>query len=410
MKEALDWIVAYSIALLAGLLVVRSFVEVGVFVYGVPALTLAGVGVLRVTKYTQRIPRPVSFYFGGWVLFIGWLLLSTLWKPRGIGTMQESILLSVMLGVGGAAFFALSSRAVERLIPAFYVVGLCVALFVFIRYAQAGSLRGYGAVLNKKYLVVGRVLGLGTVAASLQLLTSRERPTYLWLIALTTLVGLALSLARGPLLWTLGILLLAGLFLSAQMRTRRESVWAWLGSRMKKAALGTGVFVLIGGIIGVALQVERTARRLRRLVSGNELEAGGRGALWITSLENIAQAPISGYGLGSSGVMAGAYEGYYPHNLFLQAWLDGGVVAFLLLFGLVLFPFVLVVWHLSAGQLRSNAWIPGLGLFLFLVLEYSKSINFYAARLLLVMGIVAVWGICSAVGRSEGRATGSEAA
>jgi hypothetical protein len=92
--------------------------------------------------------------------------------------------------------------------------------------------------------------------------------------------------------------------------------------------------------------------------------------------------------------------------LFLQAWLDGGVVAVLLLFGLVLFPFALVVWHLSAGRLQSNAWIPGLGLFLFLVLEYSKSINFYAARLLLVLGIAAVWGICSAVGRSEGGASG----
>lgn len=401
MKEGLDWIVAYSMALLAGLFVVRSFVDVGVFVYGIPAVTLAGVGALRVTKYKQQIPRPVSFYFGGWVLLIGWLLLSTLWKSRGIGTLQESILLSVMLGVGLAAFFALSPRAVQRLVPAFYVVGLCVAIFVFVRYVQAGSLRGYGAVLNKKYLVVGRILGLGTVAASLQLLTSKKRPTYLWFIALTTLVALALSLARGPLVWTLGILLLAALFLSTRMDIRRESIWTWLGSRMKKAALGTGVFVLIGGIVGVALQVERTARRLQRLVSGNELEAGGRGALWATSLENITQAPILGYGLGSSGVMAGAYEGYYPHNLFLQVWLDGGVVAVLLLLGLVLFPFLFAVWHLSAGQLRSNAWIPGLGLFLFLVLEYSKSINFYAGRLLLVLGIVAVWGVCSAVGDSN---------
>lgn len=105
--------------------------------------------------------------------------------------------------------------------------------------------------------------------------------------------------------------------------------------------------------------------------------------------------------------MAGAYEGYYPHNLFLQAWLDGGIVAFLLLFGLVLFPFLLALWHLFAGHLQSNAWIPGLGLFLFLVLEYSKSINFYSGRLLFVMGIVAVWGVCTAVKDKENEEGGA---
>lgn len=401
MKEALDWIVAYSIAILGGLFVVRAFLGVGVFVYGIPTAILAGVAAIRITKYKQRIPRPVSFYFSGWMLFIGWLLLSTLWRIEGIGSQQEFTLLVVMLAVGLAVLFSLSSRAVQRLVPALYVIGFGVAVFVFVRYAQAGSLRGYGDVLGDHYLVVARILGLGTVAASLKLLTSGKRPLYLWVIALGTLIALAMSLARGALLSTLGILLLAGLFLSVRMEIRRESIWAWLWSRMKKAALGAGVFVLIGGIVWVALQVERTARRLRRMFYGNELEAGGRGALWFTSLENITEAPILGYGLGSSGVMAGAYEGYYPHNLFLQAWLDGGIVAFLLLFGLVLFPFLLALWHLFAGRLQSNAWIPTLGLFLFLVLEYSKSINFYSGRLLLVMGIVAVWGVCSAVKDTE---------
>jgi O-antigen ligase len=400
MKGALDWVVAYSIAILGGLFVVRAFLGVGIFVYGIPTAILAGVGAIRITKYKQRIPRPVSFYFGGWVLFIGWLLLSTLWKIRGIGSQQEFILLIVMLGVGLAVLLSLSWRAVQRLVPALYVIGFSVAVFVLVRYAQAGSLRGYGNVLGDQYLVVARILGLGTVAASLRLLTSEKRPMYLWIIALTTLVALAMSLARGALLSTLGILLLVGLFLSIRMETRRENIWVWLWSRMKKVALGAGVFVLIGGLVAVALQVERTARRLRRMFYGNELGAGGRGALWFTSLENITQAPILGYGLGSSGVMAGAYEGYYPHNLLLQAWLDGGVVAFLLLFSLVLFPFLFSFWHLFAGRLQSNSWIPSLGLFLFLVLEYSKSINFYSGRLLLVMSIVAVWGVCSAVEES----------
>jgi O-antigen ligase len=157
-----------------------------------------------------------------------------------------------------------------------------------------------------------------------------------------------------------------------------------------------GVFALIGGIIFVALQVERTARRLRRLVSGSELEAGGRGALWTTSIENIVQSPITGYGLGTSGIMAGAHEAHYPHNLFLQVWLDGGIISFLLLLGLVVFPFLYALWQLIRGRLPSNHWIVYPALFLFLFLEYSKSSNFYTGRFLLVTGIVSVWGVyCS---------------
>jgi O-antigen ligase len=329
----------------------------------------------------------------GWASLLGWLMVSSLWAIRGIGSQQEIILLVGMLITGVASLLAISQTALRNLIPALYVVGLCTAFFVFVGYARAGSLQGYGELIHSNYLVVARVLGLGAVASSLQLLTARERPMYLWIATVITLVGLAMSLARGALLSTLGILLLTGLFLSTRMSVRRETIWTWLSSRLKKASIGLGVFALIGGMVFVALKIERTARRLRRLFSGNELEAGGRGALWMTSIENIVQTPVSGYGLGTSGIMAGAHEGHYPHNLFLQVWLDGGIVAFVLLFGLVAFPFILALWHLWRGRLASNRWIVYLGLFLFLILEYSKSINFYSGRLLLVMGMAAVWGV-----------------
>jgi O-antigen ligase len=298
--------------------------------------------------------------------------------------------------VGLATLISLTPEALRKIPTALYIVGAGVAVMVFVRYARAGSLRGYGDVLSQ-YLVVARVLGLGTVAASLQLLTARKRPAYLWILAILLLGALAMSLGRGALLSTLGIIFLTGVFLSTQMATRRETIWVWLGSRLKKISLSLGVFTLIGFAIFLAFQVERTAHRLRRMFSGNELRAGGRGELWVTSIENITAAPVFGYGLGSSGVMAGAHEGYYPHNLFLQVWLDGGVIAFLMLFGVVAFPFLLALWYLMNGRFRSRTWVLYLGLFLFLVLEYSKSINFYAGRLLLVISIVAVWAVYSAM-------------
>lgn len=393
MGRKLDWIVACAIALLGALPVVQAYLELGIYLYGIPILTLVGAGALRLTMDQQRIPQVVGLYFAGWTALIGWLMISSLWTLRGIANEQEVILLLGMLVSGLAVLVSISPRALRKLISALYFVGLCTAILVFVGYARAGSLQGYGELIYSNYLVVARVLGLGTVAATLYLLIARKRPKYLWFIAIVSLVALAMSLARGALLSTFGILLLTGFFLSTRMSIRRDTIWTWLSSRLKKMSFGLGIFALIGSIVFVALQVERTARRLRRLFSGNELEAGGRGALWISSIENITQTPISGYGLGASGIMAGAHEGHYPHNLFLQVWLDGGIVAFLLLFGLVVFPFLLALWHLVKGRLPTNQWIVYLGLFLFLILEYSKSIDFYSGRFLLVMGVVAVWGV-----------------
>jgi len=392
MKEALDWIVAYAIAVLGGVVILRAYLGLGTYVYVLPTIVMTLAGIIRLTKYKQRVPRLISFYVAAWCIFIVWLIISSLWRIRGIDSQQEYILLFGMLTVGLAALVSLSPGVLRKIPTALYVVGAGVAVMVFVRYARAGSLRGYGDVLSQ-YLVVARVLGLGTVAASLQLLTARQRPAYLWILAILLLGALAMSLARGALLSTLGIILLTGVFLSTQMVTRRETIWAWLGSRLKKVSLSFGVFALIGFAIFLAFQVERTAHRLRRMFSGNELQAGGRGELWTTSIENITAAPVFGYGLGSSGVMAGAHEGHYPHNLFLQVWLDGGVIAYLLLLGLASFPFLLALWYLINGRFRSNKWVPHLGLFLFLILEYSKSIDFYAGRLLLVLSIVAVWAI-----------------
>jgi O-antigen ligase len=401
MQKTLDWSVAVAIALLGGLSVVRAYLSISVLIYAIPIAALGAIGVVRMTKYRHRIPRVVSLYVGVWALLIVELLISSLWSMKGVGSKQEVILLLGMLASLLVAAVSLTPQAIRKLIPAFCIVGVAVAMFIFTRYAMIGSLRGYGDVLMSSYLVIARVLGLGTVATSLFLFTSRERPAYLWLAAPVLLVALALALARGALLSTLGILLLTGLFLATRMSVRRKTIWTWVSSRLKKAAIGFSVFGLIGVVVFVALQVERTARRLRRMISGQELEAGGRGALWFTSMENITKAPIFGYGLGSSGLMAGAHEGHYPHNLFLQVWLDGGVFAFLLLFALIAFPFLLALWYLIRRRLPANEWIVYLGLFLFLVLEYSKSIDFYSGRLLVVLSVVAVLGVWTAANRRD---------
>jgi O-antigen ligase len=380
----------------------RAFVGAGLYVYAIPVAVLAAIGMWRLmSPEKHRIPRVVTFYVSLWLLFICWLLASSLWRIRGIGIYSESILLVGMMGVAVLAVFALNPGAIKKTVPAFYVVGFAVAVFVFGSYLQAGSLRGYGSVLAESYLVAARVLGLGAVAASLRLMTRGRWSTPLALTAGILITALGFSLARGALLSGLGILLLTAIFLALRLPTHRETIWTWLRSRIKKISLGFGVITVIGLAIVAALQVERNAVRLRRMFSGNELEAGGRGALWSTSLENITESPILGYGLGSSGVMAGAHEGHYPHNLFLQVWLDGGIIAFLLLAILLVFPFGLAAWHLRRSGLGSSTWLEFLGLFTFLILEYSKSTDFYTARLLVIIGTMTVWAIHSSTNENS---------
>ncbi len=397
MRSVLDWVVAYSVASFGALLVLRAYVSVGVLVYAIPLAVLVISAGVRLMKGGHSIPRPVSFYVAGWAVFVGWLMMSSLWRIQGIDVQQEVILLGGMLAVAVAAPLALSSCSVRRVVPAFWVVSLPVAVFIFVQYAQIGSLRGYGKVLGGSYLVPARVLGLGAVSSGLSLLTSRSRSHFLWIAFPILLVALAMSLARGALISTLGILLLAAVFLSVRLPTSRRTIWTWLASRLKKLSLGFGIIATVGLTVFLAFQVERTAVRLRRMFFsfGQELESGGRGALWRTAFENIMEAPLTGFGLGSSGIMAGAHEAYYPHNLFLQVWLEGGVIAFLLLSVLVAFPFLFCVWYLMKGEVHSTIWIPQLGLFAFLVLEYLKSTNFYTGRLLIVVSVVAVWAVYS---------------
>ncbi|MCS3938737.1 O-antigen ligase [Salinibacter ruber] len=397
MRSILDWVVAYAVVSFAALLVLRAYVSVGVLAYAIPLAVLVISAGVRLMKGGHSIPRPVRFYVAGWAVFVGWLMMSSLWRIQGIDIKQEVILLGGMLAVAVAALLSLSSRAVKRITPAFWVVSLPVAVFIFVQYARIGSLRGYGEVLGGYYLVPARVLGLGAVSSGLSLLTSRRRSLFLWIAFPILLVALAMSLARGALISTLGILLLAAVFLSVRLPTSRRTIWTWIASRLKKLSLGFVIIATVGLTVFLAFQVERTAVRLRRMFFsfGQELESGGRGALWETALENIMEAPLTGFGLGSSGLMAGAHEAYYPHNLFLQAWLDGGLIAFLLLFALIAFPFLLCMWYLVKGEIRSTLWVPQLGLFSFLVLEYLKSTNFYTGRLLIVVGVVAVWAVCS---------------
>ena len=142
----------------------------------------------------------------------------------------------------------------------------------------------------------------------------------------------------------------------------------------------------------MALQVGRTKARLLRMLSGNELEEGGRGAMWREALGYIQDSPFLGYGLSSNGLLVSGTEVAHPHNMFLQVWLDGGALAVITLLLILMVPVFSFLRNLGgAGRINEALLFPFVGMFFFLFLEYSKSGNFYTARGLFIFALCVVF-------------------
>jgi O-antigen ligase len=97
----------------------------------------------------------------------------------------------------------------------------------------------------------------------------------------------------------------------------------------------------------------------------------------------IAEDPFLGVGLGGYGAAGyGTDEDVYPHNLFLEAFAEAGIVG-VLLFG----SSMAILWWLAFNTRRVGAMVYFL-LFVFLMFSYSKSGGFVGARdLYMCMGV-----------------------
>lgn len=140
------------------------------------------------------------------------------------------------------------------------------------------------------------------------------------------------------------------------------------GIRRKLFAAVVTVTVVAGAVGWVywASTHVKTARITSENILGGESMAG-RPEVWEQSWYYIQKKPLTGYGLG------GYYElglGEWPHNWFLEAWLEHGLIGlslFILAAFLLLKPFMV----------SSNPWLTGwtlLGLYWFIVIQFSSNI------------------------------------
>lgn len=388
LRNNLDYLSGAALASFSALSVLRSALGIGQVAYfALLGLVLGVVLVKLLLHQTNRLHRYELWFVGGSVLLFGWLLASVFWTTSNTQYVKDSFLVLGLLGLVGVVPFIVEENVLKGALVTLIGIGCAVGGYVLYSYASVGSLRGYNVAFGDFYLIVSKSIGTATVGLTVYTIFAEKWRWWQLLLIPFLFVALALALSRGALLFTLIVVVIAMFYALYRGPLNRSSVGAYLKSVGGRAA-GTGAIIGVGaGLIAIALAVERTARRLTRLLTGGGASVSERLALWRASWENIGQAPILGYGLGSNGLVIKGDELTYPHNFLLQVWLDGGTGAALLV--LVIFSLPIIAFFASDKRAEAVS-LSILGVFLFLVLDFSKSYNFYTGRLLFIFCALSV--------------------
>lgn len=147
---------------------------------------------------------------------------------------------------------------------------------------------------------------------------------------LASIGGVAMSYSRGPYLFAVIVFLL--LFLHGGKKC------------LKLFAVGGAGFVAIIAFAGGIF------KRMLTLISGTDLSVNTRMSVWSAALDMLKNKPVFGYGTGFDNirqVLHGTYGVMQPHahNIFLEAWLENGVL------GAVLLAAIFVVFFINVFRL-----------------------------------------------------------
>jgi len=257
-----------------------------------------------------------------------------------------------------------------------FTVFVSSLIAVLIFYGYLATNKDFRTIWNVGYLSAGTIISIGFCLALPFFIYEKGPSKLFWgVVSLVHLMGIITGLSRGALLFS-------------TMVTFFLFMFYWPSNNGKRSkSLMVRLFVILSGAVGMfAFLPDRTVQRFERLFYGQELLDGGRGILWKNAIEFIAEAPLFGHGLGHGG---GAVM--YPHNLFLQVGMDGGIIAMGLLAIITSYPLIVFVISFYNGKIKDQPLSWGfLAVYLFLVLEYSKSYDLYKARSLFVFGGVLI--------------------
>ena len=387
LQKWIDYIAAVTLVSFFAIPTLRAAVGMPQAVYFLSIVALISLSTINLVLRRRPVPSPPmqAFMCLSLVLFTC-VLFSGFWSPSVVDHSQDVYLVIALSLIVFSAPFVLNERVIRLFVWLLVCAGVGVATFVYHSYSVAGGLIGPDGETHDFYLTISQLLGASAVGLTLYSFTATR--WHWWMIAVPYLLGgLALSLARGSLLAVLMIILTAGLHISLRKPVMRFSLASYIKSNLKRVGGLVAIAGIVIGVAATAMTVERTAARLLRMFDGGGAPLDTRGAIWSRAWESIQEAPILGHGLGSSGLMSG---GTYPHNMFLQIWLDAGVFPLVIVCSLLGTPIIALVMHRKNMISDNKIWIPCIGIYLFMIMEYSKSYDFYTSRVLFISGLIFV--------------------
>lgn len=303
-------------------------------------LTLAALLFSVVTVFFAIIRGQVRASREAWLtvafisLFIVWCTTSMLWAPAA-GAYASTKLLSAWALPWCVAVPALlsasSPQRQKRLLWGMALLGSAMGLDALLYQPSAAS--KFVGTAGASYLAVGRVVGLAAcivLATAIATAHRREIPTWLgmlWVGAL--LLGMVIFGARGPLV----ALVVAATMLLAWGTVVRANGHVLISPIVVLTVMGAVIAVAVITSLWLAGWQMTTLDRLSLFFQENK---GGsvntRLGYLRTALSAIIESPIWGHGFAAwPWLHHFGVDRSYPHNIFLEVWVETGAVGLILL-------------------------------------------------------------------------------
>ncbi|MBE0447468.1 MAG: O-antigen ligase family protein [Actinobacteria bacterium] len=264
--------------------------------------------------------------------FFAWMTLGLAWTPApeyGMSKLLTFVLRSLLpaaallLLVSGEAYWRKARLAfvflsIVSAIPAILQLG---DLGVWDRFSLGGNPIWYGRMLALAALCAGTFAYETSFLCQPLCRRASNLAIYLLLTIIFSLAVLS-SGSRGPFWLLIGTLLIQAIL---ALRT-----YKWhMQERMSAIAIAGIVIIFFLSIFGdlAAVQHGPADRIMSLLHDPLDTSSIGRTERQITAWNAIKSAPIMGYGIGASGIfLAGTDDRAYAHNLFLEIWLESGII------------------------------------------------------------------------------------
>lgn len=266
-----------------------------------------------------KLPIRFHAFHGIFVLFIFFGSLSFFWSLDQERTLIRIITLLQLLGMVWLIFQAGNSTKKVQLLLTAYVGGAYIALastfWNFVSAREAGWERYAASGFNPNDMAI--ILALGIPMA--------------WYLSEKQAQGLLAWIFRFyPLFALFGILLTASRngILAAAL-TLSYPLIAWFRLPILKQII-VGLSLVIAVISGLSFIPDRS---LARVATFGDSITGGmnyRSNIWQAGLQNFANNPIFGSGMGTFSPSVERFLGnsYAPHNVYLSILIDQGLIGF----------------------------------------------------------------------------------